>query len=357
MKLGSRQILFFLAAVAPVGKLILLPPQLAAASGNDLLYPVFLQILVQTALVFCVLLLSRRERTVYGLLKDGIGSTGAKIGMILISVFLLYAAFMPLVEQKLLVQSIFYDTIPSYIVFTPFFLLSAYLCSRPLACTGRIWDILAPLFLFGMAGILLFSVGEADYGALLPFGAQGWSGFTDGTMRACAWFFDAALLLPFVGRFGYKKGLAWKGALCYLGGGALLLVFLATFYGVFSDIAIIQVFAFAKMSHFFAGLTVLGRIDYLFIFALAFVMVFYAALPLHGAVQMIHDAFHAGKPFSALLSTGINLMMLTIIYMFNFDADSIVSAISGTLFWIMPAIGAAVIMLLLAFCGRSRREV
>ncbi|HIZ24475.1 MAG TPA: GerAB/ArcD/ProY family transporter, partial [Candidatus Gallimonas intestinigallinarum] len=247
MKLGSRQILFFLAAVAPVGKLILLPPQLAAVAGNDLLFPVLAQLLVQAALVFCVLLLSRRERTVYALLEGSIGGVGAKIVTWALALFLLYASFMPLVEQKLLVQSIFYDTIPSYIVFAPFFLLAAYLCSRPLAYTGRIWDILAPLAIFGMAGILLFSVGEADYGAILPVGAAGLPGFSGGVMRTCAWFFDAALLLPFVGRFDYKKGLAWKGAVCYLAGGAVLLFFLATFYGVFSDISVIQVFAFAKM--------------------------------------------------------------------------------------------------------------
>ena len=356
MKLGSRQILFFLAAVAPVGKLILLPPQLAAVAGNDLLYPVLAQIAVQAALIFCVLLLSRRERTVYAMLEGSIGGVGAKIVTWALALFLLYTSFMPLVEQKLLVQSIFYDTIPSYIVFAPFFLLAAYLCSRPLACTGRIWDILAPLSLFGMAGILLFSVGEADYGAILPVGAAGLPGFSGGVMRTCAWFFDAALLLPFVGRFDYKKGLAWKGAVCYLAGGAVLLFFLATFYGVFSDISVIQVFAFAKMSHFFAGLTVLGRIDYLFIFALAFVIVFYAALPVHGAVQLVADGFPAGKWLPALLSVGANGVLLALLLFFNFDADNILSAVTGNVFWLIPAIGAAFILLLLLFYGRRRHE-
>ena len=128
MKLGSRQILFFLAAVAPVGKLILLPPQLAAVAGNDFLFPILAQLLVQAALVFCVLLLSRRERTVYALLEGSIGGVGAKIVTWALALFLLYASFMPLVEQKLLVQSIFYDTIPSYIVFAPFFLLAEFAC-------------------------------------------------------------------------------------------------------------------------------------------------------------------------------------------------------------------------------------
>ena len=63
MKLRSRQILFFLALIAPVGKLVLMPAQIVSVSGNDLLFPVLAQLLMQAALVFCVLLLARREQS------------------------------------------------------------------------------------------------------------------------------------------------------------------------------------------------------------------------------------------------------------------------------------------------------
>lgn len=77
MKLSSRQILFFLTAIAPLGKMVLLPAQLASVAKNDLLFPVLAQILVQAALVFCVLLLSRRERTLYQLIEN---TAGGEIG-------------------------------------------------------------------------------------------------------------------------------------------------------------------------------------------------------------------------------------------------------------------------------------
>ena len=356
MKLGSRQILFFLAAVAPVGKLVLMPAQLAATSKNDLLFPVLVQLLFQTALVFCVLLLARRQRTFYHMLEEGLGKISAIILSVLFALFLLFTAFMPLMEQKLMVQSVFYDRLPSNIVFAPFFLLSAYLCSRPLAHSGRMWDVLAPLSVFGMLGIFLFSIGEADYGALLPVGAAGLAGFTGGVMQTCAWFFDAALLLPFLGRFDYTKGLAWKGALCYFGGGSVLICFLATFYAVFSDVAVIQTFAFAKMSHFFAGITVLGRIDYLFIFALAFVMLFYTALPVYDAVQLVNDAFHGKRALPCILSTGMNALLLVTMFLLNFQATDVLKNISGFAFWIFPTV-TVLCLLLLFLCGRRRHEV
>ena len=356
MKLTSRQMLFFLAAIAPLGKMVIMPARLAAICRNDLLWPVLAQVLVQAALVFCVLLLARRERTLYALVRDAAGSVCAKICVLVLSAFLLFAALLPVIEQKLLVRSIFYDTIPAYLVFTPFFLFSAYLCSRPLVSLGRMWDILAPLSLVGLAGILLLSVGSADYGAPSPAGAAGAQALAGGTGAACGWFFDAALLLPLIGRFSYTKGLAWKGALCYLAGGGVLLFLIATFYGIFSEIAVIQAHAIARMSGFFAGMTVLGRIDYLFIFAATFALTFYVIFPLHGTVGMLTESFGGKKQLPFLLSAAVNLVMLVVIYLLNFRTSQIVEWVTGRLFWIFPVFSVLLPLLLLLIFGRRPHE-
>ena len=356
MKLNSRQILFFLAAIAPLGKMVLLPAQLASVSKNDLLFPVLAQLLVQAALIFCVLLLSRRERTLYQLIKNMTGGVFAKIFILVFSAFLLFAAFLPVVEQKIMVRSIFYDTIPAYLVFTPFFLFSAYLACRPLSALGRMWDILAPLSVIGLAGILLLAAGSTDLGALAPAGAAGMQGFVSGTALTCSWFYDAALLLPLIGRFRYTRGLAWKGALCYLAGGGVLLLFLAVFYGIFGEIAVIQTLGFARISGFFSAMTVLGRIDYLFIFSLAFVMTFYVILPVQEAVGCVSEAFSSPKALAPLLSAGCNLALLAAIYVFNFRTSAIVSVITESLFWIYPVFTVVLPLLLLILFGRHPHE-
>ena len=358
MKLSARQICFFLAAVAPAGKLVLMPSQLVAQTANDLLLPVAMQILAQSALVFAVLLLARNGRTVYGMLSDMVGGFFAKAACVLFAAFLLFATFVPLVEQKILVQSIFYDTLPSYVAFAPFFLFAAYLCAKPLASLGRVWDILAPLFLVGILGVLLLSVGNADFGALLPVGAAGAGGFGRGVAYTAGWFFDAALLLPLVGKFPYRKGLAWKGALCYLGGGILLLFFLAVYYGIFAEIAVTQLFAFAHMSKYFSGITALGRIDYLFIFAIAFVMAFYTAMPVQAAVDALTDAFGHRRVLAPTLSTAFNAALLALMLAFNFVPSATVSAITQRAFWIFPVFAAGAPLLLLALSPvlNKRRE-
>lgn len=354
MKIGTRQLLFFLAAVAPVGKLVLMPPLLANLAKNDLLFPAAANFALQAAAVFCALLTARQNETLPDMLRRVFGKVPGTALTVLFALFLLVASFLPILEQKLLVQNIFYDTLPSYIAFAPMFLFAAYLCAKPLRVCGRTWDILAPIAAASLLGILLLSVAKADYAALRPVGAAGAQGFWRGFSGTSCWFFDAGLVLTLCGRFRYEKGLAWKGALCYLAGGAAVLFFLATFYGVFSEIAVMQNFAFARISKYFSGITAMGRIDYVFIFALAFVMLFYTLLPVQAAVTLTAEAFGNKKIVPPLLSSGIQLALLVLMLTVNFIFSRVVQTISGTLFWLFPLCSAAIPILLVPAAMRRR---
>lgn len=335
-KISARQIYFFLAAIAPVGKLMLMPTQLAFYAKNDLLLPAAMNYLVQAGAVFLALLFASKNRTLYDALEHTVGKIAAKILVCILVLFFLYASLLPLLAQKLYVQKTLYDTLPSAITFFPFFLLSAYLCAKPLSSLGRIWDILLPVSVVGYLGIMLLSVQNADFGALMPIGASGAGGIFGGFAYSLSWFFDSALILALAGRFEYRKGMAWKGMLSYLAGGAAILLFLAVFYGVYSDIALYQTFGYSEMSKYFSGITVLGRIDYLFSFALSFVIIFYGVLPLHAAVECVYEAFGSKRYFRTLFSLVVNVGMLVCVYLLNFKLYVTTQAVTKTLFWIFP---------------------
>ena len=335
-KISARQLFFFLACVAPVGKIILMPSALVQAANNDLLFPAAANFLLQAGVIFLVMLLSRSNQTFYQLLANTFGKIAAKIISVALTLFLLYCALLPILEQKLFVQSIFYDTLPSLIAFAPFFIFSAYLCAKQLSSLGRVWDIIAPISIVGFFGIIVLAVGNADFGALMPVGAGGGKGFLSGTAYTMLWFYDSLLVLMLMGRFEYKKGMAWKAAVFYLVGAAAVLFFLAVFYGIFSDIAIRQIFAFAKISRYFSAITVLGRIDYIFIYALGLVMAFYCAMPMQAAAECLSDAFGGGTLRSALYSVGINAVMLTITIALDYSFGSVRDTVGYRLFWLSP---------------------
>lgn len=354
-KISQRQLFFFLACIAPVGKLVVLPARLSEYAGNDLLLPALFQYLAEAAVIFCVLLLAKRGMSFHELLLNTFGKVVSGIITLLFAFFLLYASLLPLLEQQLFVQGTFYDTIPSLIAFSPFFLLSAYLCAKPLSSYGRIWDILGPIAIAGLAGVLVLSVTNADYGAILPVGGSGVKGLARGVAYSFSWFFDSVLLLFLLGKFEYRKGMAWKGAVWYLVGGAAVLFFLATFYGIFEGTAINQLFAFTKTSKYFSGITVLGRVDYLFIFALALVMIFYCAMPFQAAIDGALQVFGKKRYLPTLLSVGVNLLFFLFMVIFDYRFGDVMRIISQKLFWIFP-IFTVLLPVLLLLLRRDRRE-
>lgn len=352
-KISVRQLCFFLAFVAPVGKIVLLPSRLVHFAKNDLLLPAALQFALQAGIVFLVVLLSRKGETLYELLRNAFGKVVASILFVLFACFFLFAALYPVQEQKLLVQSVFYDTLPSLFVFAPFFVLSAYLCAKPLFVCGRTWDALAPLSAVAFAGLMILSAGEADFGALQPAGAS-----APAILKAFAytsnWFCDSAFLLLLTGRLEYRKGMAWKALLSYLAGALAVLFFLAVYYGIFSDIAVRQSFAFAKISKYFSAVSVLGRVDYLFIYLLGLVMTFYCIVPLQASATCLREAFgERGKP--ALYSVAVNAAVLLVVIFTDLRFLSFQETVTVKLFWIFPLF-TVLVPLLCLFLGRSRRE-
>lgn len=354
MKISSRQLYFLLGCIMPVSKLILLPTELAKYAKNDLLYPFLAQLVLQSVAIFCVLLASKRQKTFYELVEQCVGGIAAKIVCALFALFLIFSSLLPILEQKSFVQSVFYDTLPSIVSFAPFFLFAAYMLSKPIVTQGRMWDILAPIFLVGIFGVLLLSFGAADLGAVLPAGAAGWDGFGRGLMLASSWFFDAAVLTSLLGKTDYVRGMPAKGALAYLGGGLLVALFLAVFYGVFQETAINQLFAFAKPSKYFSGITVLGRIDYLFIFALAMVMSFAAILPAQAGIDLFLSAFQKTPKWAAvLIAVSVAALYFTLSILLDYRFGQVTKAVTGPLFWIFPLFSLLFPILLTAFWRRA----
>ncbi len=353
-KLSARQLYFYLACIAPVGKLVIMPTQIVDYAQNDLLFPALINLLLQAGVIFCIMLLSRSEKTLIQLLEYTFGKVVATVLYALFALFLLYSSLFPLIEQKLLVQSVFYDTLPSFTTFVSFFLLSTYVCAKPFARMGRVWDLLAPLSVVGFFGIILLSISNADFSALSPVGVSGAKGIFEGTAQSMLWFYDSAILLLLMGNFRYEKGMAQKAVFSYLAGGAAVLLFLAVYYGIFSDIAIRQAFTFAKLSKYFSAASVLGRIDYIFICLLALVMAFYAILPIQASTHCIYEICRK-KVHPALVSIPVNALLLFLLMALNFEPNLVLDVMAGNLFFLFPLFTVAVPLLCLLL-RRSPRE-
>ena len=136
-----------------------------------------------------------------------------------------------------------------------------------------------------------------------------------------------------------------------------MLLFLALFYGIFQDISPVQFFAFAKTAKYFPAVGILGRVDYLFIYALALAMIFSSLMPMLSAAELLKEAFGESKQKCLLYSLLLNGAMIASSAALGFAFPAAERFLTRTLVWLFPLFSAALpLALLLLREGRNRRN-
>lgn len=343
MKISVRQICFIMFAYTVVGKLLTYPAMLCQTSGRDLLFSAAVDFLVTGIVVWAVsYLCSRTDKTFYGLLENTFGNVVARIIYGVFALFFIACAIFTVLEQKLYVQAIFYDTVPSFMAFLPFFFFSVYAGSKDFSSIGRCADFCFPIFLISLAIIFSMSFGEADFTNLLPILKTSASGVFGGALITFFRFTEPCRLLMMMGRFGYKKGDAAKITLSYVCGALLVLLFLALYVGVYGNIAVSRHFAISKTAVYFPAIEVIGRIDLLLLYVLEVVMLFAVMLDIQLSVQCVAECTGYQKPM--LWSSVISAVIFALTIIFN-NSFSAVTDFYSRRMWIALVIFAVIIPL------------
>lgn len=343
MKISVRQICFIMLAYTVVGKLLIYPAMLCKTSGRDLLFSAAIDFLISGIVIWAVsYLCSRTDKTFFGLLENTFGNVVARIIYGVFALFFIACALFTVLEQKLYVQAIFYDTVPSFMAFLPFFFLSVYAGSKNFSTIGRCADFCFPLFIASLAVIFSMSFGEADFSNLLPVLKTPASGVFGGALTTFFRFTEPCWLLMMMGRFDYKKGDAAKITLSYTFGALLVLLFLALYVGVYGNIAVTRHFAISKTAVYFPAIEVIGRIDLLVLYVLEVVMLFAVLFDIQLAVQCVGGCTGFDKPMLWSLAVSTVIFALTII--FNNSFTSVTDFYSRWM-WIALVIFAVIIPL------------
>ena len=346
----ARQIAFVAAFLLPASKLLEVPSLLAKYAKGDLLVPAFLHFLAQGGLLFALLyVLSKSELSLYERLQQALGKWRG-VFYALYAVYFLFASILPLLDLEKFTYAAFSDTEPTFFNFAFFFLLSAFICTKKIKAVGRSGDLCLFLFLFPFLALIGMALVETNFSHLLPvFGTD----FKD-TMYALKYttphFSDVVLLLPLFLHYTYKKGDTAKIMGGYSVGAGLTLLFLAVFFGIYSTIAPREHYAFSKIAQYFPALSVVGRVDLIFIYLLSVVLLFFTALPLQYATDLCVKTFPALK--RTLVALVLNVGTFVFVLYCNKYYDFFYSLISGKLsfvFWLF----ADLLPLFLIFLPKS----
>lgn len=326
----GRQVCFFAAFILPVYKLLEAPSLLARFTKGDLLLPALLQYLVQAGVLVALLYAaSRSDKPLVERMREKLGKWSLAV-YIVYGLYFLFAAILPLLDLEKFVYAAFFDTSPTVFSFAFFFLFSAYVGTKGFKALGRSADLSLFLFLLPFLALLIMSLGEADATNLLPIFEQKFKATASAFNYTTPHFSDAAFLLPLIANMQYKKGDGKKILAGYGVGAFFTLLFLAVFYMLYSTIAPREHYAFAKIAQYFPALTVIGRIDLIFVYMLCIVLFFYVATPLFYTVDATARLFQTER--KTLFSTIVNVGAFVFVFFCNKYYDGFYAVISGKLF-------------------------
>lgn len=350
--INVRQICFILIFYTAASKLLQYPTLLSEYSGRDLLFSSLISFVIQGIAVWSVAYLSSKtEKSFFELLADTFGKVTAKIIYGLFALFFIICSIVPLFEHRQYVHAIFYETVPSLIVFLPIFFFTVYAGCKSFKNVGRSADICMPVFLISFFAMIFMSLSEVDLTNLLPVLKTPITEVLGGTLKTSYDFLEPAYLLMFLGYFKYKKGDALKITLSYAVGAFIVLGFLAVFYGIYGGISSSRQFSISKTSLYFSAIDMIGRIDLYALYLLEVVMLFAFVLNIQLAVHCLIKC--TGWDCPEILSLAVNLVLAVIIYAFNNSYTAIQTLFADWL-WIAVLIFATAAPLLSWALKRSK---
>ncbi len=318
-QIHTRQIAFCAAFILPMGKLLETPSLLASYAKGDILLPALLHFLVQSLILLALLYAaSQSEKSLLERLIEAWGKW-AILPLLLYAVYFALAAMLPLLDLEKFVYAAFFDTAPTTFAFGVFFLLLAFVCAKGIQSMGRCADLCLFLFLLPFLALIVMAFSETDFTRLLPMFGSDFSGIRQAFARSTPHFSDAALLLPLLFTHRYREGDGVKITLGYWAGALMTLLFFAVFFGIYSSLAPREHYAFSKIAQYFPALSVIGRIDLIFVYLLSTVLLFYTCLPLLYTTDLVARITHTNRKalYSAILSLGLLIFVLFINRYYN----------------------------------------
>ncbi len=351
--ISVRQICFILLAYGAAAKLMIYPAAAANAAGNDLIFPALINLVLQTIVVWSAAYLSSRtDKTFFGLLSDTFGVVVARIIYVLLGLYFLFSAVVPVSEQRLFIHDVFYDTAPTLFIFLAFFFFSVYAGAKKFTTVGRCADLCFIIFIIAAAMIIVMSVGGGEYSNLLPVLKQPFSRIAKASLSGMFRFTESAFLLLFLGHFKYRRGDAAKLTLSYAAGGLIVILLMAAYYATYGALTPSRTFLLNNIAVFFPAVSFVGRIDLIVIYVLDIVILFSIVLYVQASVHCLAVAF--GWDNRAALSLIVNAVLLASVFLIN-NNYSLLRAAAENWFWI-PVLIFSYLFPVLAWTLRRRKK-
>lgn len=346
-----KQICALFICLLPLTKIVCAPAMITKLFKQNMWIPPLIWFTLELLFIGFVFLLDKIHggKTFFEILTDCYGELFAKIVYFLYGLFFLVKSFLPIIEHKALIETAFYEILPSTPIFYPLFLVTFYISLKGLKSLGRAAEFCLPLCWAGLITILFLALPSGEFSSLLPL-FYGNKSEAISLLSTLPWFGDALYLLFFLGHFEKEKHSLLRVIIGYAIPAAYTLVFFISFYAIFSYIAETQLIAVKEAGIFSVTLQNVGRFDYMAVFLIAMASVLSVAFPIVTSVKLFERAFGTKK--ATVPAVIVNFILLAATYFFSQKYQIIAQIYQKYLY---PMYIAAFILPLTAL-GRARNE-
>lgn len=293
-QIKCKQICALFIGILPLIKFVTAPSYFASICKEKLWQPIVILFALDFfILLICLIAVKKHHNKSFGqILSDTYGNFFAKFIFFIYAVYFLLKGFIPLIEQKELIENAFYETLPQAPVFYPVFIIIFYLCLKGFKTFGRASGICLGISAIGLGLIILLSIPTLKLKNLLPLFA-----FTNKSAPICAlnalsWFSDGIYLIFFLGYFEQKKGDFKRFAVSLIISFLTVLIFFVVFYSIFYTVSSTQKLALSSISIFGVTLVNVGRFDYIALFLLSVSSTMAISLPFALSTECLTFCFN-----------------------------------------------------------------
>ena len=319
-QLAIRQICFFIIAFLPTTKLFMMPSVVAKFANEDMWISIFINLSIDFFTIAMLTLACKKSNlTFFEILEKAFGKAISKIIFGFYFAFFFAKSIIPLDEQRDYIDFTLYTLLPNVFYFLPFFLVAFFLAMKKLRAIGRLADVLWIITLIGFILLMLLSLSNADFSAILPVGARGFSNIIKGAYSSFIWFSDAVYFLFFIGQVKYKKGDYKKLFFSYGVYAIMVLLFAIVFYSIFTSISFRQRFALTEISKYTTVISNIGRLDFIGILLILLSNVISLSLPIYFCCKLLNRIFGFTKPWIAPTIT-ILLHLIIVLFLSEYYA-------------------------------------
>lgn len=308
--MNVRQCFFLLLLVLPAFKITMLPGYLSAEIGKDAWLAVGLMMLVDLAILACILVVNRKGG-IAKVLERLFGKTVSTIVCALIVIFMTAKVALQLQDPLHYMINMLFDHNNKVAIVLPLVLTAGYVGYKSARSMGRLAEV-ATVFLL-VPTLLSFTLFTAptNYGYLLPVLEDGVTPFA-GLSKVLVWFGDYLPLL-FVRLDERSEQKSPLLMLAGVGGTAITLAVFATFSAVYQGASPYIPDAFPKLARFNLLGSEVGRLDMIAILCWLFAVIMHVSLIVNAISRATSDMWKKKGKAPVVIVTGVIFFFLSVL--------------------------------------------